>query len=817
MFPNRKKSWLLGAVAIIGIILIGQLTVYAWWKSSLPEYDGSLKLAAITEEVEILRDNYGMPHIYAKNELDLNFALGYSMAQDRLLQMDLMRRATQGQLAEVIGEEMLESDKLFRTLKAGISYKKVEKNLPPNIINLYKAFAQGISYYIENSPLPASFSLLGYKPKPWKYSDVLDFHYLFYWLINVSFTAEITCHIFAKKFEASGLNKEKIKALCPRTGPKLLGKDIQIVNSKTSKFEDFIGLLDADAQARNFLGVAPFGASNSWVISGKKSVSGQPLLANDTHLQLTIPNVWYEVHLVSPKLNASGITLPGAPHILAGANTNTAWGITNALADESDLYIEKIHPKKPDYYLVGNTYHKMQVVNEKIKVKGQKDHLLRIGITRHGPIINNIFGKNIDKISKIKNQETLALRWTARENFLSPIALYKLNHSKNVDDIAKASRYFAGPPANWVYMDKKGNIGYSLAGCVPKRLGFTGFTPLDGASNRHEWGPCLDLSPLQVKNPKKGWIATTNNKHSSSFPHTISHYYFPPHRSLRINEFMNKKDKLSIKDFQTMQADTQIIAIKEWRTAFEDINPNDFDSNDIEREGLKTLIAWDGSGLHRDKPGATIFFVCLIQLIKNLFGVHLTDDEMKLFTNTKSSFTMMNSLRTQMLQKEGLLFDDPQSSKKENRNDVLSRSLKEALQFLNKKFGSNIKKWDWGKLHRLTLKHPLSQASPIIGWILNRGPYPVGGGYFSLNMMSFDIYNPSYDVLFGSGMRYIINIENIDQSLRITPSGTSGNFLSPYYDDQTDLFINDKYRPFTFSRDKVLKETKHRLLLNPLP
>ena len=383
--------------------------------------------------------------------------------------------------------------------------------------------------------------------------------------------------------------------------------------------------------------------------------------------------------------------------------------------------------------------------------------------------------------------------------FLSPIALYELNHSKNINDIKKASQYFGVPAQNWVYADRDGNIGFTLAGCIPERRGFNGSLPVDGASGRYEWGPCLNTKQLQMQNPPQGWIASANEKHSSQFPHPISHYYEPPHRSMRIREFLDNKKKVSKKDFQDMQNDTKVLLFREFKDALRDVDRKSL--SDFEKEGLDTLLGWDSFAHAKGEPAAAIFFALFSSLIENLFTRDLSKDERNLYL--QSRHFSVDALRT-FLQKA------------ENREDIISQGLKDALASLQKKLGSNMKDWEWGDIHQLTYKHGLGRVSRILAWIFNRGPFPVGGGIFSLSPMTFAFDKP-YNVTVGDSMRYIMDLSDPDLSLRVIPSGISGNFLSPHYDDQIEMYLKGKYRPFVFSREKVNEQKKYRLLLIPSP
>ena len=812
--PSKHKKYIF---SILSLILFTFISLYLWARSRLPDYEGRLEAEGISSQVEILRDSYGMPHIYAKKESDLYFALGYATAQDRLFQMDMMRRAIGGRLSEILGESTIQIDRLFLTLRGGQQFEETLKKLPAKLIQIYKSYARGINHFIENKPLPIEFSLLGYRPEPWKYSDGVAAYYYIAWSLNSAFYAELTCAFFIEKF---GIVKGK--EFCPTKSPFKKEPGILDLSSQhsLSKIKNTQGrnlslaFLLADTQARELFQVSQWGASNNWIISSKKSESNGVLLANDMHLHFSLPGVWYEAHLVSPELNISGVTLAALPHIMVGSNTHVAWAFTNVMADDSDFYYETIDPKRPDYYQVGKRFVKMRIIEERIPVKGQEDIPLKIRVTRHGPIINSVQGPQGENLLMAsKTNKAVAMRWTVREHHLGPLALYKLNHAKNIRDIEKASSYFRAPALNWVYGDKEGNIGYTFAGCIPKRRGFDGSLPLDGASGRYEWGPCLPLnSRLRMRNPKRGWIASANEKHSSKHPHPISHYYAPPYRSMRIRELLREKEKLSRKDFQRMHNDSKILAIEEWRPLLKNMDQKNL--SPFEKEALQILLNWDGFAHAQERPGATIFFAFYAHLHNNFFGKRLNEKEQKVY------YRMMNTaalaLRSLLQKEKSELFDDPKTPKEETRDDLILKSFQEAIAYLKESLGSDIKDWEWGEIHQLTFYHFLGRASRLLGFFLNRGPFAPGGGNFALKSNIFKI-NEAYEVMAGASMRYIIDLNNPDQSLRVIPTGISGNFLSPHYDDQMQKFIDGKYRPFVFSRREVIKDAKRRLLLVPSP
>ena len=515
-----------------------------------------------------------------------------------------------------------------------------------------------------------------------------------------------------------------------------------------------------------------------------------------------------KLHLVSPSQNISGVTIAGAPLIIAGTNTKVAWGFTNLAEDSSDFYYETLDPKNPERYLVKDRFVDMRVLQQNIRIKGGKDLPIKIRITRHGPIINDLLD---DKFAYKENQ-VIAMRWLPHEHYFSALGIYKLNQAKDINDIEHAAQYHKTPGQNWVYADSKGNIGYTPAVCVPLRKNFQGLLPVDGASGRYEWGPCLPIKKkLGVRNPKQGWVATANQPLPNLHGQKLNPYTpIIPIRLVRIQELLTDKKQLSIKDFQGMQNDTKRLLIYEWKSMLAALPKEEL--NAMEKEALRQLLNWDGNASSSGEPGATLFFVLRTHLITKIFSHYLNPTQLKLYLEVGRSINAFDRI---IKQKESYWFDDPNTEKRETRQDILLQSLRRSVAYLKNEFATDsIEKWDWGKIHYLKFYHILGRSSKLLGWLLNRGPYPMGGAKGTINCGMFQLSNP-YQVSLGPSMRYVIDLANIDRSFRILPTGNSGNFMSPYYSDQTQMFLQGKYRPFYLSRKKVIKDVQHRLILAP--
>ncbi len=791
-------KWILSVFIVLIVVLF--IVVYGWLRSTLPDYDGEMTVSGINGEIEIIRDSYGMPHIYAATDEDAAFALGYCMAQDRLFQMDLTRRAIRGELSEILGESLVPVDKLFRTITAGKSVEDLMSIYPPEIISIVEAYAAGVNYFLENhdGPLPVEFAILGYEPEPWEASDGIATHYYMAWDLNSAFDNEM-------------LNDSIIKKVGENLGSELMsdypkGYPNIIHGSETSSIEGNIKFLETLNLARNVLNTEGGGASNNWVISGGKSETGEPLLANDPHLGHGAPGIWYEAHISTPSMNVSGSVLSGIPFIIIGANDNVAWGFTNVMVDDADFYIEKINPDNPNQYEYMGRWEDMEVRDEVIKVKGADDVTTQVRLTRHGPII--------DDVNEYDEPEgyAVSMRWTAYESLQALEAFSILNKAKDIDDVERAVEYFKCPGQNWVYADVNGNIGYWAAVGIPIRVGFDGKVPVPGWDGRHEWQGYVPtkLQP-HMRNPKEGWIATANNKHvGDDYPYVISHYYGMPDRYVRIKEMITEKDKLSISDFERMQADFYVVLAEEWVPMMVEAL-KDAELTDKEKEALSELEAWDYVATP-EGVAPTIFHATINNMVENTFKKRLGDDLYMLYID--NYYVTFNSMRDMISRGGSEWFDDPDTPEVEGLDNVIKKSFVDAVAYLDDEMGGKVKNWVWGDLHTLTLYHAFGKKSSLMGFFMNIGPYPMGGSLATVNPQPYKLTNP-WGGYHGASLRYIFDMGDMKNSIRVIPAGISGNFMSPHYDDQIDMWRTVTYRPFVLDREKVEEDTRYLLKMSP--
>ncbi len=790
----RVFKWIVGIV--LGLILVIVVGVYAYLRATLPDYTGKISVPGLQQPVEIIRDSYGMPHIYAQTDQDGYFAVGFCMAQDRLFQMDLMRRAARGQLAEILGKDLVAVDTFFRTITAGKSPEDIAAAYPAETLSAARSYTAGVNRFITHhkGPLPIEFKILGYAPQPWQVSDGVAVHYLMSKDLNIAFGVEM---LHAAVIEKVG---EKLAQEIFPDYPE--GYPLIIPEAQAAL--EFLKMLNLAGEMRQAEGG---GASNSWVVSGKKSVTGKPILANDPHLGHGVPGIWYEAHLVTPSMNVSGALLPGIPFVIIGANERVAWGFTNVMADDTDFYIEKLNPANPDQYEYMGRWEDMQIKESVIKVKGGDDVQFKVKLTRHGPLIDQI-----NPVYKPQNT-AIAMRWTAYDT-LQASPFIELDTARSVDDIEKAAASFKCPGQNWVYADDQGNIGYWAAVGIPIRDGFSGAVPVPGWDGKHEWkGYVPTAQQPHLRNPDRGWIATANNKHTGDdYLYPISHYYAMPDRFARIKNMITAKDKFDARDFAEMQADFYVVLAREWvpmMLASLSLSGKQFTEN--EKKAMAALKGWNFVATTAD-VASTVFHATINEMVKNTFKKRLGEDLYGEYI--KNRYIAFNAMRNLVAAGESEWFDDPDTAEKEDINAIISKSFSEAIVYLNDKMGSNVDDWKWGDLHTLTLYHPFGRSSSLMGYFMNIGPYPMGGSLATVNPQPYKLTQP-WEGFHGASLRYIIDFADRKNSRRVIPAGISGNFMSPHYDDQAELWRTGKYRPFVLDRQSIEADARYTLQMLP--
>lgn len=789
------------------VILVVPATGYLLLRRSFPTINGTIKVDGLKAPVEVYRDRWGVPHIYAQNIEDLFFAQGYATAQDRLWQMEFNRRIGSGTLSEVLGEAALENDRFIRTIGWRRVAEEEAANLDEETHTVLEAYAAGVNAFIESHQgnLPPEFTILGFVPAPWTPVDSIAWGKVMAWDLGENWEAEL---LWASLIEKLG--EEKANQLAPP-----YPADAPLIIPSEALGYQIPGidpLLGQARQLKELLGAqgAVLG-SNNWVIDGQKSATGMPLLANDMHLGIQMPSVWYEVHLVSGGFNVEGYSFPGVPGIIVGHNEDIAWAVTNVGPDVQDLYIEKMNSANPDQYEYQGQWLDMEIVEEAIEVKGQEKPVVeRVRLTRHGPIITPV----AEGVT-----ETLALRWTALEPNQISKSVIMLNRAKNWEEFREALKSWAVPSQNFVYADREGNIGYQMPGWIPMRAQGQGLVPVPGWTGEYEWEKYIPFEELpHLYNPPAHYIATANNKViGDQYPYFISHDWDIGHRAQRIRDLLEAKSILSLEDIKAIHTDTYSIPAEIFLPYLLAIEPEGW----LQERAMNQLEGWD---LHNEaqSTGAGIFQVFYLMLVKNTFADELGD----LFADYLEAGTWHHlALERMVKEPNNPWFDDVTTPERENRDDIVRRSFAETCDLLGRRFGDVPHEWAWGRLHTVTFEHPLGAVKPL-NLIFNRGPIPARGSGFTVNAAGFDYSAFAEDPLpaeigevfavqSGVSQRLIVDLSDFSNSLSIHTTGQVGIPFHKHYGDMIPSWQGVKYHPLLWKKDEIEENKEGLLILEP--
>ncbi len=789
-----KKIKIVGIVLMVliaAVLIAGAILVRSVAHKGLPDYSTNVELAGVTDEVLVCRDAYGIPHIYAQNESDLYRAVGYCMAQDRLWQMDLLRRACTGRLSEIFGEELVETDLLMRSLRMTEKSRMILEDASDPMVLACLAFADGVNRYIEShiDRLPPEFYILRYKPEEWLPEHSINLVGYMGWDLRLSWNEEVVLDKIRRKF-----GDDKAKELVP-----------QMALHKTVVYPGWEStLLSAGNQLRN-LGLVVFDGSNNWAVSGRKSDNGKPILANDMHLGLNSPGIWYQMHqVVEGAINVTGVVLPGQPFVVAGHNDRIAWGFTNVMVDNVDFYLEKINPENPHQYEFNGEWREMEVRAEEIKISRDKIVLEELRFTHRGPIVSRFHDAE---------ESAISMRWIGNDYSNELRSVYLVNRADNWDEFRNAMRTFISVSQNTVYADVDGNIGlYCCAGVPVRKDGHTNAI-VPGWTDEYDWQGIVPFDELPHSfNPERGYVSSANNRTTGeNYPHYISHWFYPPTRIDRIREMLVEKDQFSVADFKRMHADQKSKLVERIKPIIMTELEKSDDWGDLEKQILDAFSSWDGV-LSRTSLGATVFEKFLCQYTENLLLDEMGEE---LFADFLDSGLLRDYTIDNTMEAGQSLWSDDKNTpdKTETFTDIVQKSFKETVAYLRENHGSNTDKWQWGQIHRLTLGHPLGSVK-VLDWLFgfNSGPYEVGGSSHTVCPYSYPESEP-FDVTWGASHRHIYSLADWDESLTIIPTGVSGIPASPHYCDQTRLYIENEYHPDYFSRKMVEKNAKYRMII----
>ncbi len=794
--PRRGFRWWWPLGGLSGLIVVAILVIiggYLWARGSLPELNSDMQLAGLDADVEIVRDAHAIPHIYADSIKDASFAMGFIHAQDRLWQMEFQRRVGAGRLSEVFGEETLSIDRFLRTL--GI-YRAAEANfanLESGTQAVYEAYAAGVNAFLttRDGPLPPEFLLLSHEPEPWRPADSIAWMKMMAWDLGGNALDEAL-----RARMAQHLSTEQINELWPgypEDGPAVL---------ESSAVPD----LPWASLAAIFPPRPPEGlGSNNWVISGEHTASGNTLLANDPHLGLQIPSLWYLAHMSAPGLEVIGATLPGLPMPVLGRTTNFAWGFTNTNPDVQDLFVERLHPDDPDRYLVPDGSAAFETRQETIRVKDGTDEVLTVRVTRHGPIVSDIIRGSGEFLHA---GHAIAFAWTAlRDDDLSAQAAINIGQAEDWDSFTTALRDFHAPSQNIVFADIHGNIGYVATGRVPIRRNGNGWMPSTGWTGEQDWVGFIPNAALpRLFNPRSGQIITANNKIvGPRYPYYITRDWSAPHRAERIAALLGAEGSHDFESFAAIQADITSRAAQSLLPRLLELAPPD---SDAARAALNRLAAWDHV-MTAEGAEPLIYMAWLRELMRALFA-----DELG---NTFNDYwSIREAAMLQALRPGTTWCDDTATAAVEDCAAITGKALKRALQYLTELYGDNMDNWAWGEAHYAYSDHEVLGRVPGLGSLFEVR-LANGGARNTVNAAGFTIRDEEKPFVQNHGPAYraIYDLDPLGQSYFIQNTGQSGNPLSSHYRDFAEAWRDGEYVPLLMNRAQIESANIGTLRLAP--
>ncbi|HLQ95880.1 MAG TPA: penicillin acylase family protein [Pseudogracilibacillus sp.] len=743
------------------ILLVAGALIYVnhFLNKSLPQVEGEIEMP-VSEHVSVTTDDVGVPHIQAESLEDMYKVQGYVQAKSRMFQMEMSRRQASGTLSEVVGADTVSSDKYFRTLglrrAAEASYDLYDDDAK----DVLEWFSDGVNAYIDEASeagtLPPEFVILGEEPADWTPIDSLT--------IGKYMAFDLGGHWERQAFNYYALDnfsEEKAAELMP---------------SYPDHYKEVIekGELDIAGSFEDAVIPEEFNGSNDWVVSGDKTASGEALLADDPHLGLATPSIWYQMHLEAEDVNVEGVIFAGVPGIILGHNEDIAWGVTNTGPDVQQLYMEERNDAAKDEFKFEDEWEEADHIEEPIEIKDEDTIDYEVLETRHGPIVS--------EFAEEAGEETaLSLRWTALDPTTELQAILNINHATNWDEFEKGLEDFLAPAQNFVFADTDGNIAYKANGKIPiYEDGDDALLPLPGWEEKYEWDDFIPFDELpRVVNPDKGFIATANNKiEGDDYPYHISNVWAQPYRYERIYEVLDDKNELTAQDMKDLQMDATNLRAREFVPAFQEILDG-ADVGENEESALELLEDW-GYEDDKDLPQPLIFETWMENISKMLYK-DIPDDLDDLFEAEGQT--------TDELLRSG---DDSKWVRDAGgMESLVQETLETTIEDLEKEYGEKVEDWKWGDYHQIQFKHPLSSASDILAKIVNKDdPLPVDGSAYT-PMAARSAADGIVD--HGASWRFVIDMEEPESGYHIVSPGQSGHLKSKWYNDQTEAWVTGDY------------------------
>jgi len=830
-----RKVLLAGVAGVLIVAVAGALWLSWRVQASVPAMDGEIRHAALAGPVTVRRDDWGVPHIQAEHEADAYFALGYVMAQDRLFQMEIMRRLAKGELAEVFGSRALEADKVLRTFRLRAlaeAYFERNNGLHPELEAVAEAFCAGINHFQETGPKPWEFSLLRIPMKPFTPVDSLAVAAILPITFSYGPRQDPMFSILEEKYPDIDMNLlfPGYSQSIPVTIMETLDEAEAILQQETeaATADEPAEEAEVEAEEEDFAAVRAWVAgihriaealglhmgSNSWVVGPQHTASGGAILANDPHIGFTNPSIWYEAHMQYGDFQNYGYHLPAIPIALLGHNADRGWGLTMFANDDVDIYRETLHPEGIDQVMYRGEWTDLIIEEEIINVRFGKPVAHQVRSTPHGPLVTDILTRFMDY-----EGPDASLFWVWQHvEYTDLQSFYEMGHARDYQSFKQAVQGVTSPGVNISYADKFGNIAWWAAGKLPIRPPHVNSKRmLDGASGNDD---ILGYLPFEenphLLNPASGFIATANNQPTLQPLGPIARvegYWQPDDRARRITELLERGiengAKWTLDDFQVMQMDDMVPTAGPFIDILADAL-RDADLTEREAEAWEMLRDWDRRTAV-DRTGATIFFYFTDQLLEDLL-LEVLGEELYFFYGTLGD--AWNFLKYCIEDEACPFWNRPATPEAETRQERLVEVFRGTVARLERDLGSQAEEWTWGRVHTVTFTHPIGYV-PFVGRFVNIGPFPTPGAADTVNNMLSPRGRFNYGVIGGPATRRLIDFAEPEYSYTILPTGNSGHLASPHYDDQAEMFVNGEYREVRFTEDQIGRHTVHTLELLP--
>lgn len=783
---------------IVAFIVVITFSLFIYLQTTKPQYEGEISLKNISKETTVYFDDFGVPHVYATSQKDALTALGYVHAQDRLWQMELMRRIAPGRLSELFGTKALANDKFFAGIGIDENSEKAIAQLDKNseTYQLAMAYLDGVNQYIENGKTPIEFQLVGVKKEKYTLKDV----YNIFGFMSFSFAmAQKTDPLLTDIRDKFGMDYLKDFGIDGSLGT-------QQLKSYKGKSNDYSEISKSVASLMDDSPIPPFIGSNSWVIGAPKTKNGKVIFANDPHIGFSQPGTWYEAHIVTPDYEMYGYYLAGCPFPLLGHNHNYAYGLTMFENDDLDLFQEDENPNNSNQYKTIEGYKNYIIRKKYIKVKDSASVTLNIKESVHGPVMNGL-------LTSLTSKKSISMSWiyTQQKNQILE-AVHTLSHSKNINDFYNGVSLIAAPGLNVMYGDAQNNIAWITSGKLYKLdQSVNGNFIMNGANGIDDKKEFLDFSknPSAI-NPPWNYVYSSNNQPEAIDDYLYPGYYLPKDRATRIKGLLVPKNNWTGDDVKKMITDnTSTITPSIVANFAKIIDARSLNSN--EKQAFEILKKWKGSNNLED-VAPTIYTKLIYCYLKNTFKDELGESD---FNALLGTHIVKQIVENQCKNDSSIWWDNVATkNKKETRAEILNHSFKEAIAALEKQLGNDVSSWKWNKVHTIEYQHPIGKVA-LLRKFFNVGPFETAGTNEVINNQIFTYNdNGKNDVKAGPSTRRVIDFSDVENSYSILPTGQSGNPMSKHYEDQAEMYNKGQFRKMKLNKEEIIK-TSTKLVFKP--